>query len=123
VLVLEVSEPVIPKKEINLKQSYFSNRIRWQGVMEKWLFCLYRTRERQIPVCLEACPNGVRVFGNLLDPESEIHTVLVFVGIWIKKGMALIIPASCRQCCTSGSSIAPNAAERNVMAGIWAGGL
>jgi molybdopterin-containing oxidoreductase family iron-sulfur binding subunit len=25
---------------------------------------------------LEACPTGARVFGNLLDPESEIRKVL-----------------------------------------------
>ena len=29
-----------------------------------------------MPACLEACPTGARVFGNLLDPNSEIRWVL-----------------------------------------------
>jgi molybdopterin-containing oxidoreductase family iron-sulfur binding subunit len=28
------------------------------------------------PACQEACPTGARVFGNLLDPNSEIRYVL-----------------------------------------------
>ena len=66
----------IPKEEINPEQSYLSNRIRPQGVMEKCTFCLHRTREGRMPACLEACPTGARVFGNLLDPESDIRKVL-----------------------------------------------
>ena len=27
-------------------------------------------------LCVEACPTGSRVFGNLLDPDSEIRYVL-----------------------------------------------
>jgi molybdopterin-containing oxidoreductase family iron-sulfur binding subunit len=70
------TRPVIPKEEINPKQSYLSNRIRPQGVMEKCTFCLHRTREGKMPACLEACPTGARVFGNLLDPDSEIRKVI-----------------------------------------------
>jgi Fe-S-cluster-containing dehydrogenase component len=29
-----------------------------------------------MPACQAACPTGSRVFGNLLDPESEIRKVL-----------------------------------------------
>jgi Fe-S-cluster-containing dehydrogenase component len=53
-----------------------SNRIRPQGVMEKCTFCLHRTRDGRLPACLEACPTGARVFGNMLDPDSEIRWVL-----------------------------------------------
>ena len=28
------------------------------------------------PACVEACPTGARVFGNLLDPDSTIRWVL-----------------------------------------------
>ena len=44
--------------------------------MEKCTFCLHRTREGKMPACLEACPTGARVFGNILDPDSEIRWVI-----------------------------------------------
>lgn len=68
--------PEIPPEEINPNQGYLSNRVRPQGVMEKCTFCLHRVREGRLPACLEACPTGARVFGNVLDPESEIRWVI-----------------------------------------------
>jgi Fe-S-cluster-containing dehydrogenase component len=66
----------IPADEMNCEQGYLSNRVRPQGVMEKCTFCLHRTREGRLPACLEACPAGARVFGDLLDPHSDIRWVL-----------------------------------------------
>lgn len=77
--------PEIPANEINPNQSYLSNRIRPQGVMEKCTFCLHRTREGRLPACLEACPTGARVFGNLLDPNSEIRWVLANKRVFVLK--------------------------------------
>ncbi len=68
--------PVVPVEEINLQQHYLGNRLRRQGVMEKCTFCIQRTREGRLPACVEACPTGARIFGNLLDPNSEIRWVL-----------------------------------------------
>jgi len=68
--------PVVPKGEINTKQHYLGNRMRWKGVMEKCTFCVQRTRQGKLPACADACPTGSRVFGNLLDPASEIRFVL-----------------------------------------------
>jgi Fe-S-cluster-containing dehydrogenase component len=68
--------PVVPKEEINRKQHYLGNRMRWKGVMEKCTFCVQRTRQGKLPACADACPTGSRVFGNLLDPDSEIRFVL-----------------------------------------------
>ncbi|MEN8135623.1 MAG: 4Fe-4S dicluster domain-containing protein [Thermodesulfobacteriota bacterium] len=69
-------DPEVPKEEINPKQHYLGNRMRMKGVMEKCTFCIQRTRQGQLPACADACPTGSRVFGNLLDPDSEIRFVL-----------------------------------------------
>ncbi len=69
-------KPEIPAAEVNPDQGYLSNRIRPQGVVEKCHYCLHRTRKGRLPACLEACPTGARVFGNILDPDSEIRWLL-----------------------------------------------
>ena len=66
----------VPKEEITQKQHYLGNRRRPKGKMEKCTFCIQRTRKGRLPACVEACPTGSRVFGNLLDPDSEIRYVL-----------------------------------------------
>jgi len=68
--------PQLPPDKINPKTHYLSNRPREKGVMEKCTFCLQRTRKGENPACHAACPTGARVFGNLLDPKSEIRYVL-----------------------------------------------
>lgn len=79
------SAPEIPSDEINPNQGLLSNRIRPQGVVEKCTFCLHRTREGRMPACLEACPTGARVFGNVLDPNSEIRWVLENKRVFVLK--------------------------------------
>ena len=68
--------PDLPAERINPKTHYLGNRPRQAGSVEKCHFCLQRTRVGRLPACQEACPTGARVFGNLLDPESEIRYVL-----------------------------------------------
>ena len=70
------NEPYVPVKEMTKKQHYLGNRMRTRGQMEKCTFCVQRSREGRLPACVEACPTGARVFGNLLDPKSEIRFVL-----------------------------------------------
>lgn len=77
--------PEIPADEVNPDQSYLSNRIRPQGVVEKCTYCLHRTRRGRLPACLEACPTGARVFGNLLDPNSEIRWLLENKRVYVLK--------------------------------------
>lgn len=79
------TKPEVPAEEINPVQSYLSNRVRPQGVMEKCTYCLHRTRNGRLPACLEACPTGARVFGNLLDPDSEIRWVLESKRVFVLK--------------------------------------
>ena len=69
-------EPEVPSDVINPVQHYLGNRARKRGVVEKCTFCIQRTRAGRLPACAEACPTGARVFGNVLDPDSEIRWVL-----------------------------------------------
>ncbi len=78
-------KPNVPAAEINPDQGYLSNRIRPQGVVEKCHYCLHRTRKGRLPACLEACPTGARVFGNILDPESEIRWILENKRVYVLK--------------------------------------
>jgi molybdopterin-containing oxidoreductase family iron-sulfur binding subunit len=70
------AKPWIPKERLNLNMSYLGNRPRRQGVMEKCHFCIQRTRAGRYPACVEVCPVGARKFGNVLDPASEVATIL-----------------------------------------------
>ena len=70
------TKPEVPEEEINKNQHYLGNRMRKKGVMEKCTFCIQRSRQGQNPACVEACPTGARIFGNLLDPSSTIRWVL-----------------------------------------------
>lgn len=69
-------DPQVPTNEMTKKQHYLGNRMRQKGQVEKCTFCVQRSREGRLPACVEACPTGARVFGNLLDPKSEIRFVL-----------------------------------------------
>jgi Fe-S-cluster-containing dehydrogenase component len=70
------STPHVPENELNKDQHYLGNRPRKKGVMEKCTFCVQRSRNGENPACVEACPTGARIFGNLLDPNSTIRWVI-----------------------------------------------
>ena len=78
-------QPEIPAEEVNPVQAYLSNRIRPKGTMEKCHYCLHRTREGRAPACLEACPTGARVFGDLNDPDSSINYILKNKRVFVLK--------------------------------------
>jgi len=70
------NDPVLPPDEINPRTHILGNVPRRKGVVEKCTDCIQRVRRDRQPACMEACPTGARIFGNLLDPESEIRYVL-----------------------------------------------
>ena len=78
-------KPQLAPDQINRNQAYLSNRVRPRGVVEKCTFCLQRTRAGKYPACLEVCPTGARVFGNLRDPNSEISYILKHKRVYILK--------------------------------------
>lgn len=86
------TKPEIDAEAINPDMSYLSNRVRPQGVVEKCHFCLHRTRQGKNPACMEACPTGARIFGNLRDPESELRKVLATKIVYILKEDAGTVP-------------------------------
>jgi molybdopterin-containing oxidoreductase family iron-sulfur binding subunit len=85
-------KPTLKPEQINPNQNYLSNRIRPKGVVEKCTFCLQRTRAGKYPACLEVCPTGARVFGNVLDPNSEINYVLNNKRVYILKEEVGTVP-------------------------------
>ena len=42
----------------------------------KCTLCYHRITKGLRPACVEACPTGARIFGDLRDPKDSIHTVL-----------------------------------------------
>ncbi len=74
--VFNWSEPNIPTEEVNPSVHYLGNRPRLRSTADKCTFCIQRVRVGRYPACVEACPTGVRKFGNLLDPTSEIRYII-----------------------------------------------
>lgn len=86
------TKPDLAAKDINPDMGYLSNRIRPRGVAEKCHFCLHRTRQGKNPACVEVCPSGARVFGNLLDPGDPINYILKEKRVYVLKAELGTLP-------------------------------
>jgi molybdopterin-containing oxidoreductase family iron-sulfur binding subunit len=47
-----------------------------KGVVEKCTFCVERIDVGQVPFCVEVCPMGARVFGDINNPDSEVSQLV-----------------------------------------------
>jgi len=39
-------------------------------------FCFHRVKDKRVPACVEVCPTEARVFGDLLDKESNVSRLI-----------------------------------------------
>ncbi|AEM38970.1 sulfide reductase, subunit B [Pyrolobus fumarii 1A] len=79
------AKPYVPPTEINPNMHVLGNVIRQIHVVEKCTWCIQRTRDGGIPACVEVCPVGARVFGDLHDAESPIRRVIEEYGAFVLK--------------------------------------
>lgn len=52
------------------------------GVADKCTWCYHRVKKGQQPACVEACPTGARMFGDLNDPDSAVSKIFA-KGDWM----------------------------------------
>ena len=72
--VVEKTETPIPYYNQACEATY--EGVRRQGIVEKCTFCNHRLALGQLPACVEACPGGARIFGDMNEADSPPRKAL-----------------------------------------------
>ncbi len=54
-------------------------------VVDKCTWCYHRVHKGLLPACVEACPVGARIFGDLRDPQSMVRKILREKRVYVLK--------------------------------------
>ncbi|MBM2831931.1 MAG: 4Fe-4S ferredoxin [Dehalococcoidia bacterium] len=54
-------------------------------VVDKCTWCYHRIQKGLLPACVEVCPVGARVFGDMRDPESPVRKILREKRVYVLK--------------------------------------
>ena len=54
-------------------------------VIDKCTWCYHRITKGLLPACVEVCPVGARVFGDLRDPQSSVRQILREKRVYVLK--------------------------------------
>jgi Fe-S-cluster-containing dehydrogenase component len=54
-------------------------------VVDKCNFCYHRITRGLLPACVQACPTGARIFGNLENPDDPVRQRLVEEALQVLK--------------------------------------
>lgn len=78
-------------RKINPKTGYFKEKLPFEDMSlkvrekhrihkptkaDKCDFCIHRLNVKKSPMCVEACPTGARVFGDMEDSQSEVSRLI-----------------------------------------------
>ena len=72
--IADKAKTPIPNYNPEREKTY--DGIRRKGIVEKCTFCDHRVKEGKQPWCVEACPPGARIFGDLNDKKSKVNQLL-----------------------------------------------
>lgn len=78
-------KPKLNILDLNPNMHILGNVPRPVHVTEKCTWCVQRARDGGTPACVEACPVGARVFGDLNDPEGPIRKIFEDYGVFVLK--------------------------------------
>lgn len=54
-------------------------------VVDKCTWCYHRIQKGLVPACVEACPVGARVFGDMRDPNSPVRRIVDEKRVYVLK--------------------------------------